>query len=73
MFKWPIVVLLALSNLCFFILMMSSSITKGKLLLTLISYSCQFKFVEKTLKFLTSTEIPASEGGNPRNVLGTNI
>ena len=65
MFKWPIIVLLALSNLCFYILIMSteetlSPITKGKLPLTLSSYSCQSKFVRKFLKFLISTEIPAS-------------
>ena len=65
MFKWTIIVLPALFNLCFFILMMPleetlSPITKGELTLTLSSYSCQSKFVRKTLKFLTSAEIPAS-------------
>ena len=65
MFKWPIIVLLALSSLCFFILLMSleetlSPITKGELSRTLSSYSCQPKFVRKALKFLTSAEIPAS-------------
>ena len=44
-FKWPIIALLALSNLCFFILLMSLEetlppITKGELSLTLSSYSC---------------------------------
>ena len=58
-------VLFALSNLCFFILMMLleetlSPITKGKLPLTLSSYFCQSKFLRKVLKFVTSTEIPAS-------------
>ena len=65
MFKWPIIVLFALSDLCFFILMISleetlSPITKGKLPFTLSSYSCQSKFLRKALEFLTSTEIPAS-------------
>ena len=65
MFKWPIIVLFALSSLCFFILMMSleetlSPITKGKLSIALSSNSCQSKFVRKALKFLTSTEVPAS-------------
>ena len=65
MFKWPIIVLLALPNLCFFVLMMSleetlSPVAKGELSLTLSSYSCQSKFVRKTLKFITSAEIPAS-------------
>ena len=65
MFKWPVIVLLALPNLGFFILLMSleetlSPITKGKLSITLSSYSCQSKFVGKALKFLTITEIPAS-------------
>ena len=62
--KWPIIVLLALSNLYFFILLMKleetlSPITKGELSLTLSSYFCQSKSVRKALKFLTSTEIPA--------------
>ena len=62
MFKWPIIVLLALSNLCFFILMMSleetiSPVTKRELPLTLSSYSCQSKFVRIALKSSTSTEI----------------
>ena len=53
MFKWPIIVLFALFNLCFFILMMSLEetllpITKGELPLIL------------ALKFLKSTEISAS-------------
>ena len=61
MFKWPIIVLVALSNLCFFILMMSleeplSPITKGELSLALSSCSCQSKLVRDALKFLTSTE-----------------
>ena len=48
MFKWPIIVLFAMSNICFFILMMSLEetllpITKGELPLTL------------ALKFLKST------------------
>ena len=65
MFKWLIIVLLALSNLCFFVLMMSleetlSPITKGELSLTPSLYSCQPKFVRKFLKFLTSTEKIAS-------------
>ena len=65
MFKWPIIVLFALSNLCFFILWMSleeklSPVTKGELSLTLSSYFCQPKFVKTALKFLTNTEIPAS-------------
>ena len=55
MFKWPITLLFALSNLCFFTLMMSleetlSAITKRELSLTLSSYSCQSKFVRKALK-----------------------
>ena len=37
-----------------------SPIAKGEFPLTLSSYSCQSKFVRKALKFLTSTEIPAS-------------
>ena len=65
MSKWPISVLFALSDLCFFILMMSleetlSPVTKGELPFTLSSYSCWSKFVRKALKFLTSREIPAS-------------
>ena len=61
MFKWPIIVLVALSNLCFFILMMSleeplSPITKGELSLALSSCSCQSKLVRDALEFLTSTE-----------------
>ena len=65
MFKWPIIVLLALPNLGFFISLMSleetlSPITKGELSLTLSSYSRQSKFVGKALKFVTITEIPAS-------------
>ena len=67
MFKWPIIVLAALSNLCFFILMMSleetlSPITKGELSLALSSCSCQSKLVRNALKFLTSTEraLPAT-------------
>ena len=52
MFKWLLIVLFALSNLCFFILMMASEeilspITKGELPLTLSSYSCQSKLVRK--------------------------
>ena len=69
MFKWPIIVLFALFILCFFILMMSlketlSPVTKEELSLTPSSYFCQSKFVRKALKFLTSTEIPASFRGN---------
>ena len=65
MFKWPIIVLFALSNLFFFIPMMSLKetlppITEGELPLTLSTYFCQSKFIRKALKFLTSTEIPAS-------------
>ena len=61
MFKWPIIVLVALSNLCFFILMMSleeplSPITKGELSLALSSCSCQSKLVRDALEFLISTE-----------------
>ena len=61
MLKWPIIVLLALSNLCFFILMISleetlSPIIKEELSFTLSSYFCQSKFVRKVLKL----EIPAS-------------
>ena len=64
MFKWPIIVLLPLSNHCFFILLMSleetlSAIIKGELSL-MLSYSCPSPFVRKALRFLTSTEIPAS-------------
>ena len=60
-----LIVLFALSNLCFFILMMSLEetlppITEAELSLTLSSYFCQSKFVRKALKFLKSTEIPAS-------------
>ena len=74
MFKWPVIVLYALSNLCFFILMISlegtlSPITKGEFPLTLSSYSCQSKFVRKALKFLTSTEIPESFSGKVRHEL----
>ena len=63
MFKWPTIVLFALSSLCFLILMMSleetlSPITKGELSLTLSSYSRQSKFVRNALKFLTSIEMP---------------
>ena len=63
MFKWPIIVLFALSNLCFFNLMMSLEetlrpITNGELQLTLSSCFCQSKFARKALKFLRSTEIP---------------
>ena len=62
MFKWPIIVLFALSNLCFLILMSLeetlSPITKGELSLTLSSYSRQSKFVRNALKFLTSIEMP---------------
>ena len=62
MFKWPVIVLPALSNLCFFILLMPLEEillpnTKGELLLTLSSYSCQSKFITKTLKFFTNAEI----------------
>ena len=65
MFKWPVIVLPALSNLCFFILLMPLEEillpnTKGELLLTLSSYSCQSKFITKTLKFFTNAEIPTS-------------
>ena len=62
-FNWPIIALFILSNLCFFILLMSleetlSPITKRKLSLTLSLYSFQLKFVRKVLKSLRSTEIP---------------
>ena len=40
-------------------------ITKGEFPLTLSSYFCQPKFVRKALKFLTSTETPASFRCNP--------
>ena len=65
MFKWPIIVLFALPNLCFFILMMSLEktiypITKGGLPLSLSPYFYPFKFVRKALKFLTNTERPTS-------------
>ena len=35
-------------------------ITNGELILILSSYSCQSKFARKALKFVKSTEIPAS-------------
>ena len=62
MFKWPIIVLLALPNLCFFILLMPLEEillpnTTAELLLTLSSYSYQSKFITKTLKFFTNAEI----------------
>ena len=65
MIKWPITVLFALANFCFFILLMSfketlSPVTKAKLSLTLSSNFYQSKFIRKTLKFLTNMEIPVS-------------
>ena len=62
-FNWPIIALFILSNLCFFILLMSleetlSPITKRKLSLTLSLYSFQLKFVRKVSKFLRSKERP---------------
>ena len=52
MFKWSIIALLTLSNLYFFILLMSleetqSPTTKDESSLTLSLYSCQPEFVRK--------------------------
>ena len=66
MFKWTIIVLLALTNLCFFILVMPleealSPITKRELshsqsIFISLNNLCQSKFVKKALKILTKNK-----------------